>query len=76
FAKHIELSFDTGKPLVIHMRDCESDILEMLDKRRQKGRIIGIMHSFTGSWETAQQCLSWGMYISFAGMVTFKKPER
>jgi TatD DNase family protein len=73
FAKHIALSFDTGKPLVIHMRDCELDILEMLEKYHQNDQIIGIMHSFTGSWETAQQCLAWGMYISFAGMVTFKK---
>ena len=73
FAKHISLSYKTGKPLVIHMRDCEADILEMLDDCRQNDRIIGIMHSFTGRWETAQQCLEWGMYISFAGMVTFKK---
>lgn len=73
FDKHISLSFETGKPLVIHMRDCETDILDMLEKNLQNGQIIGIMHSFAGSWETAQQCLSWGMYISFAGMVTFKK---
>ena len=33
------------------------------------------MHSFTGSWETAQTCLDYGMYISFAGMVTFKNAQ-
>ena len=73
FARHIELSFQTEKPLVIHMRDCEADILRMLDQHKKNDRIIGIMHSFAGSWETAQQCLELGMYISFAGMVTFKK---
>ncbi|MFK7768605.1 MAG: TatD family hydrolase [Mariniblastus sp.] len=73
FSKHIELSFETQKPLVIHMRDCEPDILRLLDRHQRNGRIIGIMHSFAGQWETAQQCLELGMYISFAGMVTFKK---
>ena len=73
FARHIELSFKTGKPLVIHMRDCEPDVLRMLDQHKRDGQINGIMHSFAGEWETAQNCLEMGMYISFAGMVTFKK---
>lgn len=73
FARHIELSFATQKPLVIHMRECEADILRMLQEHKQDGKIIGIMHSFAGSWETAQTCLELGMFISFAGMVTFKK---
>ena len=73
FARHIELSFETQKPLVIHMRDCEADILRMLGQHKRDGKILGIMHSFAGSWKTAQACLDLGMYISFAGMVTFKK---
>lgn len=72
FAKHIELSFQVEKPLVVHMRDCEADILRMLERHQRDGRIIGIMHSFAGQWETAEICLNLGMYISFAGMVTFK----
>lgn len=73
FARHIDLSFELRKPLVIHMRDCESDIIEMLEQHQRGGKIMGIMHSFAGSWETAERCLDWGMMISFAGMVTFKK---
>ncbi len=75
FTKHIELSFAVNKPLVIHMRDCEADILELLGNQARAGRILGIMHSFTGSWDTAKQCLDWDMYVSFAGMVTFKKSD-
>lgn len=75
FAKHIELSFATQKPLVIHMRECESDILRLLEQHQREGRINGILHSFVGRWETAKRCLELGMYISFAGMVTFKKSE-
>ena len=73
FARHIELSFETQKPLVIHMRDCDADIVEMLNEHQRDGQIIGILHSFAGQWSTAERALELGMYISFAGMVTFKK---
>jgi len=75
FQRHIDLSFEKELPLVIHMRDCEPEIVEMLEQSAIGGRIIGIMHSFTGSVESAQRCLALGMYISFAGMVTFKKSD-
>lgn len=71
FDRHIELSQQTDKPLVIHMRECESDIIESL--RKFDGPIRGIMHSYTGSAESAKACLDLGLHISFAGMVTFKK---
>ena len=72
FVKHIELSHQTQLPLVVHMRECEQDILETFRQHHQQGQIIGIMHSFTGCVETAKECLDFGMYISFAGMVTYK----
>ena len=75
FQRHINLSFEKGLPLVIHMRDCESEIVEMLEGSAIDGRINGIMHSFTGTVESAMRCLALGMYISFAGMVTFKKSD-
>ena len=75
FARHIELSFETQKPLVIHMRDCDADILQMLNDHQRDGQIIGILHSFAGEWSTAERALELGMYISFAGMVTFKKSQ-
>jgi len=73
FERHIDLSFEIEKPLVIHMRDCDQDIVDMLNQHQREGRIIGILHSFAAQWATAQRALELGMYISFAGMVTFKK---
>lgn len=75
FERHIELSFAKNKPLVIHTRDCETEMIEMLESTARDGRIIGIMHSFCGSADTARRCLDLGMYISFAGMVSFKKSQ-
>jgi TatD DNase family protein len=72
FKKHIELSFETELPLVIHTRACEKDMVETLESNARDGRIIGIMHSFACSIDAAKRCLDLGMYISFAGMVTFK----
>jgi TatD DNase family protein len=45
----------------------------MLREARGRGPLAGVMHSFTGTAETAAECVELGMYISFAGMVTFKK---
>src|SRR2546423_2392010 len=55
------------------MRNCDEDILIMLREARQRGPLNGVMHSFTGSRAMADECLAMGLYISFAGMVTFKK---
>jgi len=75
FDRHIALSQQTGLPFIVHMRDCEQDVLAMLEAAKARGPLNGVMHSFTGSLETAQRCLELGLYISFAGMVTYKKSD-
>jgi TatD DNase family protein len=39
------------------------------------GPIKGILHSFTGTFENAERCLSLGLFLSFAGMITYKKND-
>ena len=73
FDRHLRLSQATGLPFVVHMRDCETDILDMLREARRRGRLSGVMHSFTGCPQTAAECIELGLFISFAGMVTYKK---
>jgi TatD DNase family protein len=75
FDRHIRTSQKTGLPFIVHMRECEQDILEMLQAARQRGPLRGVMHSFTGDTTMANNCLDLGMHISFAGMVTFKKND-
>jgi TatD DNase family protein len=75
FDRHLGLSQQLGLPFIVHMRDCEEDILIMLRQARARGPLSGVMHSFTGSEATAEECLELGLYISFAGMVTYKKSE-
>ena len=73
FDDHMQLCRQTGLPMVIHMRDSGDLIVDQL--RRQSSVPAGVMHSFTGDLALAQQCLELGLYISFAGMVTFKKSD-
>ncbi len=73
FDRHLRLSQELGLPFIVHMRDCDDEILVMLREARQRGPLRGVMHSFTGSRAMMEDCLAMGLYISFAGMVTFKK---
>lgn len=75
FDRHMRLSQETGLPFVVHMRDCEEDILEMLRDARRRGPLAGVMHSYTGSTAGADECVQLGLYISFAGMVTYKRSD-
>lgn len=70
FDQHMDLCRKTGLPMVIHMRDSGKEIVEQL--KSQVSIPPGVMHSFTGDASLAEHCLEMGLYISFAGMVTFK----
>lgn len=77
FARHLTLSRKTGKPVVIHCRDAEADMLRMLRADFDAhGPVRGVMHSFTGDLATMQACVEMGLYISFAGMVTYKNAQQ
>jgi TatD DNase family protein len=73
FARHLGLSRAQGLPVVIHCREAEADVVRMLrDDYERHGPVRGVMHSFTGDATTAEACLAMGLYVSFAGMVTYK----
>jgi TatD DNase family protein len=73
FDRHLRLSQERGLPFIVHMRDCDEDILVMLREAHVRGPLAGVMHSFTGSRAMMEECVAMGLYISFAGMVTYKK---
>ena len=72
FERHVRLSQETGLPFIVHMRECETDIIEWLTRWSDGDVLNGVMHSFTGSLTTAEAAMELGLDISFAGMVTFK----
>ena len=71
FKEQILIAERLGLPVVIHNRDAHEDILAIL---KEKG-IRGVMHCFSGDINFAREVLSLGLYISFAGNLTYQKNE-
>lgn len=74
FRMHIELASQLNHPLIIHIRDAFEDVLEVL-REGVSNSFNGVIHCFTGDYETAKKFLDLGFYISFSGIVTFKNAE-
>ncbi len=68
----LKLAKESGLPLSIHMRDAEEDFLRCVEEVFPD-QVKGVIHCFTSTLEFAQTCLKKGFYISFSGIVTFKK---
>jgi TatD DNase family protein len=76
FARHLDLARHHRLPVVIHCRKAEADVVRMLREDFERhGPVRGVMHSFTGDSATAAACIEMGLFISFAGMVTYKNAE-
>ena len=75
FREQIRLARRLGLPIVIHNRDAHQDVVQIL-REEKAADVGGIMHCFSGSWETAKQCLDMNFYISFGGPVTFKNAKQ
>ena len=78
FRVHIRAAQRTGKPLVIHTREASADTLAILKEEGETGvagSAGGVFHCFTESAEVARAALDLGFYISFSGILTFKKAQ-
>jgi TatD DNase family protein len=72
FRAHIAAARATGLPLIVHTRDAEEDTAAILAEEMGKGAYPALIHCFTASAGFARQMLDLGLYISIAGIVTFK----
>jgi TatD DNase family protein len=72
FRRHIAASRETGLPLVIHARDADNDVAEILEDEAGKGAFPFVLHCFSSGIELARRGLALGGYISFSGILTFK----
>lgn len=75
FRKQIGLARSLNMPIVIHNRDAHEDVIRIL-REEKASEVGGVMHSFSGSWETAKMCLDLGFHISFGGPITFKNAKQ
>lgn len=75
FRTHIEAARRTGLPLIVHTRDADTDTIRIMEEEHEKGAFPGLIHCFSASRELAARMVALGLYISFSGIVTFKKAD-
>jgi TatD DNase family protein len=73
FRLHMDLSRESGKPLVVHVREAWPDILRLLEEGSVE-RVV--LHCFSGDAVTARECARRGYFLSFAGNVTYPTSDR
>lgn len=74
FAAQLQLAGELQRPVVVHTRLAEDDTRAMVEEAAAAG-VRGVLHCFTGSHALADAALAAGWYISFSGIVTFRKWE-
>ena len=73
FREQLELARAANKPVIIHEREALVDMLNLISGFRD---IKGVVHCFSGSWETAKTILDMGWNLSFTGIVTYKNARK
>jgi TatD DNase family protein len=72
---HIAAARTTGLPLVIHARDADADLAAVLEAESGKGGFPAVLHCFSSGRKLAETGIALGFYISFSGILTFKKAD-
>lgn len=75
FRTHISASRKTGLPLIVHARDADQDMIEILSDEMREGAFTGVMHCFSSGRELALKSIELGFYVSLSGILTFKTAD-
>ncbi|MDP3446942.1 MAG: TatD family hydrolase [Eubacteriales bacterium] len=73
-SNQLDLAIAAKKPVIIHDREAHGDVMAMLSAR--KGRLGGVLHCYSGSYEDAVKYIDMGYYIAFGGALTFKNATK
>lgn len=74
FQEQLEMALTYNLPVVIHSRDADEDMMEILSSFFPQG-LKGVIHSFTSTATLAEMALDGGLYLGFNGIITFKNAE-
>ena len=75
FREHIAAARETGLPLVIHSREAEEDTAAILREEMAAGEFPFVMHCFSSAPWLAEAAVELGGYVSFSGIITFRKSQ-
>ncbi len=71
FEAQLSLAAERSLPVIVHTREAETQTALMIDVAAREG-VVGVLHCYTGSLALAERALSYGWYVSFSGIITFK----
>jgi TatD DNase family protein len=72
FSAQLSIAAERSLPVIVHTREAEKETALMVDLAAREG-VIGVLHCYTGSLALAERALGYGWYVSFSGIITFKK---
>ncbi len=75
FLRHVAAARMTQLPLVIHAREADTDVADILTEEMGKGAFPAILHCFSSGRDLAMTGVALGLHVSFSGILTFKKSE-
>jgi len=75
FAVHIDAARETGLPLVVHTREADGDMIEMLENAYRSGPFKILLHCYTSGAELARRAAALGAFFSVSGIATFRAAE-
>jgi len=73
--KHIDIAQENDLPIILHMRNAEKDITNVLEKRFKQKEFCGVIHCFSGSQNFADFVKSLNFFISISGIITFPNAQ-
>jgi len=74
-AAHIEAARQTDLPLILHTRDADEAMADLLEEEMGKGAFRPLLHCYTGGAELARRASNLGAYFAASGIITFKKAD-
>lgn len=73
FRTHIAAAREAGLPLVIHAREADAEMIDILTEEARRGRFDAVLHCYSSGARLAEVGIELGFYISFSGILTFKR---
>lgn len=75
FRAHIEAARETGLPLIIHSRDADDAMRQILEEEWEQGAFRILLHCYTGGLDLARSAIARGGMAAFSGILAFRKAE-
>ena len=72
---HIEAARRTGLPVILHCREADTLMADLLEEEMGKGAFKALLHCYTGGDELARRAVDLGLWFSASGIISFKKAD-